>query len=172
MGVAVATGKEPLAALSVVCGVAVLREGSEVVLFLYGVFAAGGTTATGMMAGGTLGLLAGASLSALMYFGLLAIPTRYLFSVTSALITLLAAGLAAQAVAFLQQAGYFEVLTGTLWDTSWFLAEDGVIGRLFHTLIGYTDRPNGAQLAAYLLTATVIVSLMQLQRPRNPVPSP
>ncbi|HAH64567.1 MAG TPA: iron permease, partial [Rhizobiales bacterium] len=167
VGVAVAAGQKPLAALSVVCGVAVLREGSEVVLFLYGIAAAGGTSATGMMAGGALGVLAGAATSALMYLGLLTIPARYLFSVTSGLITLLAAGLAAQAVAFLQQAGYVETLTFTVWDTSWLLSDGSVIGRLVHTLIGYTDRPSGAQLVVYLLTIAIILGLMRSQRPQH-----
>ena len=79
--------------------------------------------------------------------------------------TLLAAGLAAQAVAFLQQAGYVEVLTSTVWDTSWLLSDDSVLGRLLHTLIGYTDRPNGAQVLVYLLTVSFIWGLMRLQRP-------
>jgi high-affinity iron transporter len=169
VGEAVASGQRPLTALAIVCGVAVLREGSEIVLFLYGIAASGGTSALGMFAGGVLGLLAGAGVSALMYLGLLTVPARYLFSVTSSLITLLAAGLAAQAVAFLQQAGYIEVLTSTVWDTSWLLSDDSVLGRLLHTLIGYTDRPSGAQLVAYLLTVTIIVVLMRFQRSLGPV---
>jgi high-affinity iron transporter len=165
VGRAVASGGRPLVALAIVCGLAVLREGSEIVLFLYGIAASGGTSALGMMAGGILGLLAGAGVSTLMYLGLLTIPARYLFSFTSGLITLLAAGLAAQAVAFLQQAGYVEVLTSTVWDTSWLLSDDSVPGRLLHTLIGYTDRPNGAQVLVYLLTVSFIWGLMRLQRP-------
>ena len=47
VGTAVAEGDRPLTALAVVVGVAVLREGSEVVLFLYGIFATGGTTVGG-----------------------------------------------------------------------------------------------------------------------------
>jgi high-affinity iron transporter len=164
VGAEVASGERPLLALAIVCGLAVLREGSEVVLFLYGVFASGGTSAPGMILGGILGVVAGAAVSALLYLGLLAIPTRRLFSVTSCLITLLAAGLAAQAVAFLQQGGYVEILTSTVWDTSWLLPEDSLAGRLLHTLIGYTDRPSEAQLAAYLVTVALIVTLMHSQR--------
>src|SRR3954462_8674572 len=70
----VKTGERTLLALSVVVGVAVLREGSEVVLFLYGIAAQGGTTAGGMVTGGLLGLAAGGAVSALMYFGLLKVP--------------------------------------------------------------------------------------------------
>ena len=145
LGAAVAAGSRPLVALSVVCGVAVLREGSEVVLFLYGIAISGGVSTASLMAGGAVGLLSGAALSSLVYLGLLSIPVRRLFAVTCGLITLLAAGLAAQSVAFVQQAGYAEVLSSTIWNTSSLIPEKGgLVGRLLHTLIGYTDRPSGA----------------------------
>ena len=173
VGSEVAAGERPLLALAVVCGLAILREGSEVVLFLYGVFVSGGTSVPGMILGGILGVLAGAGVSALLYLGLLAIPTRRLFSVTSGLITLLAAGLAAQAVAFLQQGGYVEILTSTVWDTSWLLPEDSLAGRLLHTLIGYSDRPSAAQLVVYLFTVALILTLMYSQlRSRAAAPRP
>jgi high-affinity iron transporter len=167
VGAAVIAGERPPAALAIVCGVAVLREGSEVVLFLYGIAASGGTSAPAMMAGGTLGLFAGAVVSAVIYLGLLTIPVRYLFSVTSTLITLLAAGLASQAVAFFQQAGYGEVMLGTIWDSSWLLSDDSLVGRLFHTLVGYTAQPTWAQLAIYLLTIGSILGLMRLASRRH-----
>ena len=162
MGALVSAGQRTLAALAVVVGVAVLREGSEVVLFLYGIAAQGGMSKAAMLAGGGLGLAAGAVVSALLYFGLLAIPAHRLFSVTSWLITLLAAGMASQAVLFLQQGGYFEVLTSTVWDTSWLLPESSIVGRLLHTLIGYSDAPNGAQLVVYVATVVAISVLMRM----------
>ncbi|HUK58057.1 MAG TPA: FTR1 family protein [Stellaceae bacterium] len=169
VGAAVAAGSKPLAALSVVCGVAVLREGSEIVLFLYSIAASGGMSVAAMLVGGALGLLAGAGVSALLYFGLLAIPASRLFAATSGLITLLAAGLAAQAIAFIQQAGDAEILTAPVWNTSWLLADDSLLGRLLHTLIGYTDQPSGAQLSVYLATILVILALMRLAGARKPV---
>ena len=158
----VVTGKRTLAALGVVVGVAVLREGSEVVLFLYGIAAQGGTSNAALLAGGALGLGAGAAVSALMYFGLLTIPAGRLFQVTSGLITLLAAGMAAQAILFLQNGGYITVMTATVWDTSWLLKEDSIPGRLLHTLVGYVEAPNGAQILAYLGTIAAILVLMRL----------
>ena len=163
----VVTGERTLSALAIVVGVAVLREGSEVVLFLYGIAAQGGTSVTAMAAGGALGLAAGAAVSALMYFGLLTIPAGKLFSVTSGLITLLAAGMAAQAVIFLQNGGWLEYFTSTLWDTSWLVKEDSIAGKLLHTLVGYSEAPNGAQLIAYLATIAMIAVLMRLvNRPK------
>ena len=158
----VRTGERTLTALSIVVGVAVLREGSAVVLFLYGIAAQGGTSAAGMVAGGGLGLLGGAVISALMYFGLLKVPAGKLFQVTSWLITLLAAGMAAQAVLLLQNGGLLEVFTGTVWDTSWLIRDDSITGKLLHTLIGYSEAPNGAQLIAYGATVAMIMVLMRL----------
>jgi len=170
MGAEVSLGQKTLTALAIVVGVAVLREGSEVVLFLYGIAAQGGQSTASLLAGGGLGLMAGAVVSALMYFGLLTIPARRMFSVTSGLITLLAAGMASQAVLFLQQGGYFEFMTATLWDTSWLLPESGITGRMLHTLVGYTDAPNGAQLVVYVLTLLTIRLLMRLVHGKKSLP--
>jgi high-affinity iron transporter len=176
VGAAVASGERPLTALSVVVGVTVLREGSEVVLFLYGIASQGGTSNLAMLSGGFLGLAAGAAISALMYFGLLAIPAHRLFSVTSGLITLLAAGMAAQAVLFIQQAGHLQFLMNTVWNTSWLLPEGSLAGRLLHTLVGYTDQPNGLQLIVYAGVIAAITMLSRWERARHPrgpaVPKP
>jgi high-affinity iron transporter len=176
VGAQVTRGERPLIALSIVVGVAVLREGSELVLFLYGIASQGGTSQAAMLLGGLLGLAAGIGLSALMYFGLLAIPAHRLFSVTSGLITLLAAGMAAQAVAFVQQDGYLEFLTRTVWDTSWLLPQGGtdwrgLLGQMLHTLVGYNDSPNGAQLLVYLGTIVTVAALMRWERSRRARPA-
>jgi len=163
----VKTGERTLTALSVVVGVAVLREGSEVVLFLYGIIAQGGASAAAMTAGGTLGVVAGASVSALIFYGLLAIPAGRLFQVTSWLITLLAAGMAAQAALFLQNGGYINVLDAGVWNTSWLLADDSIAGRLLHTLVGYVQEPDGAQLLAYGATIAMMLVLMRIVSARD-----
>jgi high-affinity iron transporter len=168
VGAEVSAGQRSLAALAIVVGVAVLREGSEVVLFLYGIASQGGTSQSAMLIGGALGVLAGAGVSALMFLGLLQIPAGKLFSVTAWLITLLAAGMAAQAVLFLQQGGYLEVLQSTVWDTSWLLSQDSIAGRLLHTLVGYSDAPNGAQLVAYVATIAIIMGLTRWEHTRHP----
>src|SRR5579883_2400242 len=103
-GHAVVTGAKTLTALAAVVSIAVLREGSEVVLFLYGIVIANDVSALNLLVGSLLGLAGGAGLSALTYAGLVTIPSRHLFSVTSWLIAFLAAGMASQCVHFLEQA--------------------------------------------------------------------
>ena len=172
IGTAVSEGAKPLTALAIVVGLAVLREGSEVVLFLYGIFASG-TSGGALLLGGVLGIAAGAAFTALTYFGLLAIPNRHIFSVTSWLIALLAAGMAAQSVQFLNNAGYAEVLGRTIWDTSWILSESSLFGKLLHTLIGYTEQPTELQLMVYIGTLFAMFLLMRMARyqPRKHIPA-
>lgn len=161
-GEAVASGSKSLLALALVVTIAVLREGSEVVLFLYGVAAAEGGAGIGMVVGGAIGLVLGSLICLLTYLGLVTIPTRYLFAVTSTLISLLAAGMAAQAIAFLEQANILTALDQTVWDTSWILSDGSYLGRALHTLIGYVDQPTAMQLIVYLATLAVIMVLMKM----------
>ena len=161
-GQAVVEGSKSLLALAVVVGVAVLREGSEVVLFLYGVIAAGGDSAVSVALGGLAGLALGAMVCMLTYFGLVRIPTRALFTTTTVLIALLAAGMAAQAAAFLEKANWLTAMDTIVWDSGWLLPDSSLPGRALHTLIGYTDQPTAMQLAVYLVILLATFVLMRL----------
>jgi high-affinity iron transporter len=161
-GQAVTDGTKSLLALAVVVGVAVLREGSEVALFLYGVAASDGGSAASLAIGGAIGLALGAGVCLLTYFGLMRIPQRALFATTTVLITLLAAGMAAQAVAFLERANWLTPLDTVVWDSAWLLSEASIAGRTMHTLVGYTDQPTQMQLLVYLAVLIVTVMLMRL----------
>ncbi|HEY3919038.1 MAG TPA: FTR1 family protein [Stellaceae bacterium] len=161
VGHEVLAGSRPLYALGVVCGLAVAREGSEIVLFVYGIIAAQGGSAYQLLTGGVIGLVGGVAVGTALYLGLLTIPLRHLFTVTSWLILLLAAGMASQGAAFLLQADLLPPL-GNLWDTSRILSEQSLIGQALHALIGYVARPTGIQLVFYLGTVALICGLMRL----------
>lgn len=160
VGSAVKAGGEPMFALVLVIAVAVLREGSEIVLFLHGQ-AAQGLGSAAMFSGSMAGLAVGAVVGLALYFGLLRIPTKYLFSVTGWMILLLAAGMASQAAKFLIQADMLPSW-GRLWDVSSVLANDSLLGALLHTLVGYDASPMGMQMAIYLLTVLVIGAAMKM----------
>jgi high-affinity iron transporter len=143
----------------------VLREGAEVVLFLYGIVISSHESQLGLLLGGLLGVLFGAGLSALTYGGLAILPPRYLFKVTSLLITFMAAGMAAQSVAFLEQAEIATRLGNVVWNTTWLLADNSLAGRILHTLVGYTGTPTQLQLLVYVATLGTILSLTKLLAP-------
>ncbi len=161
-GQAVADGNKSLLALAVVVGVAVMREGSEVVLFLYGVLASdGGESAANLVLGGLAGLVLGAGVCLLTYSGLMRVPPKALFATSTTLITLLAAGMATQAVAFLERANWLNSLDRVAWDSGWLISDRSIAGRALHTLIGYTDQPTQMQLVVYI---TVLVGTYLLMR--------
>ncbi len=161
VGAAVQAGTKNLAALLVITFTAVLREGSEIVLFLWAIAASGGHE-FGMTLGGFTGLAAGMLVGVLLYRSLLFIPIRHFFSVTGWLILLLTAGLAAQAAGFLNQAGLLPVLGSNLWDTSAILSQSGILGQLLHILVGYTARPSGIEILFYGVTLVAIFTLMRI----------
>ncbi|HTL49920.1 MAG TPA: FTR1 family protein [Steroidobacteraceae bacterium] len=171
VGRAVQEGTAPVVALMVIVLLAVLREGSEVVLFLYGMVAAGGTESSQMLAGGLLGLALGSAMGFGMYFGLLRIPLRHFFTVTNWMILLLAAGLASQGARYLVQADLLPSLGEQVWDTSHILSEHSLLGQMLHTLIGYDATPSGMQIVFYVATATLIAMGMLKWNAVRPKPA-
>jgi len=173
VGDAVISGAQPLYVLAIVVGLAVLREGSETVLFLYGIAAGGGGGVGSLVAGAALGLAGGVAVGAALYLGLLRIPQRRLFAVTGCMVLLLAAGMAAQAAGYLVQADLLPPLGDAVWDTSAVLTDNSVVGKALHTLIGYTDQPTAMQLAVYLAILAVTFVLMRLYgAPAKAAPAP
>ena len=167
LGHDVGVGARPLSAMLVVTALAVLREGSETVLFLYGLVASG-THRAELLGGGLLGLAGGVLLGFTLYLGLLRIPLRHFFSITAWIVLLLAAGLAANAAGYLNQAGLLPTLIVEVWNTSGILAQDSMTGQLLHILIGYNDRPSGIQLAFYVITLVGVLVLMRLFGKQEP----
>ncbi|WP_022947075.1 FTR1 family iron permease [Methylohalobius crimeensis] len=154
VGAQISGGSLPLGYLTITAGLAVMREGSEVVLFMYGV-AAGDSSPVEMLSGGLLGAAGGVAVGSLLYLGLVRIPVKWLFRVTGWIILLLAAGLAASAAGYLSQAGLLPS-QAPLWNTGDILSEKSVIGQLLHILIGYQARPTAIQVAFYLATMALI----------------
>jgi len=167
VGGQVSAGARPLGALATVVALAALREGAEVVLFLYGV-AAGGAAAGPMFIGSLLGLAAGAAAGTLLYLGLMRIPPRYLFAVTGWMLLFLAAGMAAQAAALLVQSGWLPAIVEPAWDSSSLLSQHSALGQLLHALAGYDDRPSGIQLLFFGVTFASVLLLSWLVNGRKP----
>jgi high-affinity iron transporter len=157
MGHAIAKGETSLMAMAIVVAVAVLREGSEVVLFLYGIAASADIGLVAMLLGGALGVLGGAVISWVIYRGLITIPLHRLFGVTSVLISLLAAGMAGRAVAILAGADLLPAWGYQIWDTSWLVDDGSLVGRALQALVGYTAQPIGIQLVAWVATLAVLI---------------
>ena len=121
---------------------AVGRESSETVIFLYG---------TGMEQHGTafaqfLGAAALGFVLALLTFWLLVKGGRTLswkrfFRVSETLLLLLAAGLLVSGVEKMIGYGWLPALADPLWDSSFLLDDNTKVGNLIATLTGYRAHP-------------------------------
>lgn len=153
LGNQLAQGQKHLSILALVVGLAVMREGSEIVLILQGLWTSGATFT--MMGGAAFGLTAGVIAGALMYAGFLVLSLQRVFALTNGLLVLIAAGMAARGANFLAQAGLISSLDSRVWDTSFFLSDQSIIGQVFAALVGYIARPNGIEILFY--TATILI---------------
>jgi high-affinity iron transporter len=161
IGAEVSVGQRPLAALLLVVALAVLREGSEIVLFLFAQ-TAGGSGFVDVAGGLALGIAGGSATGLALYLGLLRIPIRHFFTATNWLLLLLAAGMASQAARFLVQADLLPSLGPRLWDTSTVLSDRSLLGQTLHALIGYDARPAGVQVLFYIVTGALIAIGMRV----------
>jgi high-affinity iron transporter len=167
VGADIRSGAKELSVLLVVVAIAVLREGSETVLFLYGVAISGHESRLPMVAGGALGLAGGVAVGWLLFKGLLRIPLRWFFSATSFLVLLLAAGMASQAARFLIQADKLPSLASPLWDTSWIVSNSSLVGKALQGMIGYDAQPSGMQMTFFFTVLVAILAGMTWARRRT-----
>jgi high-affinity iron transporter len=164
LGSDVVAGRASAAMLSTVTALAVMREGSEIALFLYGI-AASGVQNVQLLTGGLLGLACGAALGVVLFAGLSRIPLKRLFSISSAIILFIASGMLARAAEFLVQAGYLPAVVPRVWDSSAILSGNGIVGRSLGALVGYTPAPSLMQVLVWAGSFAVILLLMRAKRP-------
>jgi high-affinity iron transporter len=152
LGTSVGEGTRRPWALLVAVALAVLREGAETVLFISGSLAGAETpvSRSSVLLVSAGGLAAGAAVGAAVCLGLSRIPAHRLFTITNALIAVLAASIASQLAKALAQVGWLTFGDTPLWDSSQVLSQDGPVGTLLHALVGYDANPSALQLVCYV----------------------
>ena len=137
--------------------VAVVREGIETVLFL----TAASFSATGVetLVGGALGLAIAIVLGWLVFIAGRRLDVRTFFRVTSVLLILFAAGLAAHGVHELQEAAVVPTIIEHVWDVNHILDESGALGTFLKALFGYDGNPSLLEVAAYVAYFIVVALL-------------
>ena len=171
VGAGIRSGSKALSVLLIVVAIAVLREGSETVLFLYGVAISGDEARMPMILGGAIGLAGGVAVGWFLFAGLLRIPLKYFFTATSFLVLLLAAGMASQAARFLIQADVIPSLAAPLWDTSSLVSNSSLLGKALTGMIGYDARPAGMQIAFFMVVLVAVWAGMSWAKRRYESPN-
>lgn len=141
--------------------IAVAREGSETVVFLYGIVLSVDNSVFYLLVAGLTGLLA-----ALFTFGLLQIGTkffswRYFFKITEILLLLLGCALLMSAVDKLIMLEALPTIIDPIWDSSWLISSMSGIGRMLADFAGYRDYPALSQLLIFIIYWSVVWLLLQ-----------
>jgi len=140
--------------LTIVC--AITLEGSEVTVYLQSAGTQPGRLLP-VMIGGLLGIGIGVSVGILTYYWAKCVKHSHL--VIFVCLTLIAAGMSIQSVAYLIQGG---LLDGglPLWNSESLLSERSLLGQLCYALMGYESTPNAIQVMVYF-TMLLSAALMQ-----------
>ena len=149
-GASASPGRAPgyglLCALAVM--LAITREGSEILVFLTG-FAGQQDQAHAVLSGSAIGFGIGASVGVLLFFALLPLQGPRGRWVPMVLLALFGGNMLAQAALNLIQADWLQA-GPRLWDSSAWLPEHSVAGRLLYALVGYESSPSATQAASYV----------------------
>ena len=145
--------------------IAVLREGSETVIFLYGSLAGLPLTdLSGPFFAALLGFAAAIASYLLLQLGGRVLSWRLFFRVTEVMLLFLAAALTVTGIDGLIDLGWLPSL-GRAWDTSALLPDSGVFGGLISALTGYRARPEIAEVIGFALYWLLIFWMVTARRP-------
>lgn len=159
LGKSVIDGEKSLYAISIIVALSVLREGAEIVLFTYSYYLSGSPIYE-LILGGILGLISGLIVGFAIYFGLVKNLGKYLFAVTTPILVFLSAGLVAKSLGYLASVGVVNEIQPQLWDSSFLISQNSLVGNILNILFGYVARPSAIQLIGYLITIMVLFTWM------------
>lgn len=151
----ISISNEKMLGIAVMSFIAVFREGVETVLFL-GTLAISSPIDT--LVGFILGVLAVVLLSAVMFRGIYRLDLGRFFKYTSILLILFSAGMVAIGVHELNEAGIIPPVIEHAWDINPpvnpdgsypLLHENGAVGDILKSLIGYNGDPSLTEVIAY-----------------------
>ncbi len=149
----------------------VFREGAETVLFLWGLTSQTNVAGWSGVTGGVLGVVAAAVLGWAIFRGGRRLSLSRFFTGTSLLLLLVAAGLFSSGIGRLVGLGFLPD-TETLWDTSWLLRDDSLVGGFLAGLAGYRARPSLLEVIGYVTYLVVAGWLLFGLRRAAPIASP
>jgi high-affinity iron transporter len=146
---------------------AIAREGSETVIFLYGVgFGQSGHVAVSQVLAALIGLALAFLTFYLLQLGGKIFSWRLFFRITEIMLLFLGAGLFEAGVDKLIDKEFLPTIIDQVWNTSAILDDSGTFGSLVATLTGYRAHPALMNLIAYAAYWAVVYLLMRrAQRP-------
>jgi high-affinity iron transporter len=156
-------------ALAVTAAIAVGREGLETALFLWSNIQATGSSAQ-PITGAVLGLLAAVVLGYLIYRRAVAINMAKFFTITGALLIVVAAGVLAYGVHDLQEAGILPGINNAAFDISSWYSASSWYGTLLKGLFNFSAKPTVLEVVVWFAYLVPVMFLF-IRGVRAPAPS-
>jgi high-affinity iron transporter len=154
-------------AVTVLVALAIAREGSETVIFLYGLgFGQSGHVDPMQYLAVGIGLGLAFLTFYLLQLGGKIFSWRLFFRATEIMLLFLAAGLFETGVDKLIDKEILPVIVNQVWDSSRLLDDSSTFGSLVATLTGYRAHPAGMNLLAYVVYWAVIFTLLGASKRR------
>ena len=157
-------------AIALTATIAVGREGLETALFLWTNIQATGSSAQ-PITGAVLGLLCAMVLGYLIYRQALAIDMARFFTITGALLIVVAAGVLAYGIHDLQEAGWLPGMNNTAFDISSWYSDSSWYGTLLKGIFNFQAAPTVLQVVVWL-AYLVPVMILFIRGVRAPFPLP
>ena len=154
---ALAGSKNQTYALITMVFFAVAREGLETVFFLLAVFQQ--SEGPGAPVGALLGLLLAVGIGFAIYSGSMRLNLGLFLRWTGLFILVVAAGILANSVQALHEAGLWNHLQSVVFDVSATLPMDGPLGSVLAGMFGYQDAPTVSTLGVYIAYLLVALAL-------------
>ncbi|MCG1054332.1 FTR1 family protein [Mycetohabitans sp. B5] len=154
--------------IAVLAALAIAREGSETVIFLYGLgFGRSGHVDVMQWLAVLIGLALALLTFYLLQLGGRIFSWRAFFRVTEVMLLFLGAGLFEAGIDKLIDKEIVPTGIDMVWDTSHILDDSGTVGSLVATLTGYRAHPALANVIAYALFWLVVWVLLRWTRQRQ-----
>lgn len=145
--------------------VAILREGVETVIFLNAISYASGVN----LLGGVLGILVAMVVGYLFFVSATKINLKKLFTFSSVLLILFAAGLVAHGVHEFEEAGVLNPIIYPVYNINHIVDDKGVFGSFLTGLFGYNGNPSLLEMIAYIVyLGAMSYVFVRFERQRSP----
>lgn len=154
-------------ALAVMAFLAVLREGFETSVFLLATFSQA-SSAPAAVTGAVLGIAVALALGYGIYRGGVRLNLQRFFSITSAFLILVAAGLVLNAFRTAHEGGWVSVGQGRTVDLSWLAPTGSVRSALFSGVLGIPQDPRVIEVLAWACFLVPMVLLTYWPAARRP----
>lgn len=161
--------KKNLYGIALLCGIAVAREGSETVVFLYSTLVNSHDSMLNLSIGGIFGLLAAILTFYLMQIGK-KISWRLFFKITEIMLLFLGCSLFLKGFEsitnyFAENTDYIPLfLLNNLWNTSNFMSDSSQIGSFFSSIFAYRAMPSLLSLIIFIIYWIIVFILLKRQK--------